>query len=288
MFRVSFHFALLFIKFILAFIYGLMNILSFVALKSISAGMFTICAQLKILTTALFSRLLLQRQYSYVKWRALISLMAGVIIFSESTWNNESAHQSASTATSFYLGTAAVLTEVTLSGFASIYFEKVIKSDPEQLSIWERNFQLALGSIPVYALFILNDGGGEGGYFSGWSFITVTLAFLGAAGGILVALSIKHTDSILKTLATTGAIVLSSILDHMFLGGPLNLSMTLSGTVVVNSICDYTFDPSPTTESAIIKEVSPISSDIHKKNDSYIEVPKFFPTDEKPARIDSP
>jgi UDP-sugar transporter A1/2/3 len=158
-----------------------------------------------------------------------------------------------------------VLTEVTLSGFASIYFEKVIKSDPEQLTIWERNFQLALGSIPVYIFFILYNGGGEKGYFSGWSFVTVTLTCLGAAGGILVALSIKYTDSILKTLATTGAIVLSSLLDHVLLGGPLNLSMMLSGTIVVNSISDYTFDPSP--EKISDEAITPPEN--YKKNDFY-------------------
>jgi len=252
--------------------------------------MFTICAQLKILTTALFSRLILHRQYSYVKWRALISLMVGVILFSLSALKKESTEQNVSTEATFYLGTAAVLIEVTLSGFASIYFEKVIKTDPEQLSIWERNFQLALGSIPVYALFILYDGGGDGGYFSGWSSVTYTLAFLGAAGGILVALSIKHTDSILKTLATTGAIVLSSLLDHLLLAGPLNLSMTLSGTVVVTSICDYTFDPTPVTETPIKEVLVSQSSDInmHKKNDSYVEIPQNnWSNDEKP-RSDVP
>ena len=40
---------------ILAMIYAAMNILSFIALEYIGAGEFTICAQLKILTTAAFS-----------------------------------------------------------------------------------------------------------------------------------------------------------------------------------------------------------------------------------------
>ena len=38
---------------------------------------------------------------------------------------------------------------------------------------------------------------------------------------MFVALSIKYGDSILKTLAVSGAIVVSSVLDRMFLGGPL-------------------------------------------------------------------
>jgi UDP-sugar transporter A1/2/3 len=250
--------------FILALIYGAMNILSFVSLRNISAGMFTIFAQCKILTTATFSSIVLRRQYSWTKWRALISLMLGVLLFSEPIWGNPEKRKMADGANVF-LGTVAVLTEVTLSGFASIYFEKVVKTDPLQLNIWERNFQLALGSFPVYIAFIGADGGGEAGLFGGWSFIALLLAMLGAAGGLLVALSIKHGDSILKTLATTGAIILSSVLDYFFLGGPLTPSMMIAGVQVITAICNYSFDataavPAPAPEKKIEASYTATSS----------------------------
>jgi UDP-sugar transporter A1/2/3 len=229
---------------VLAGIYGAMNILSFVSLRNISAGMFTVFAQLKILTTATCSSVMLRRSYSMTKWRALISLMMGVLLFSEPIWNKADNSKNPEGG-NVILGTAAVLIEVTLSGFASIYFEKVIKTDPEQLGIWERNYQLAFGSIPIYIMFMLWEDGGVAGYFGGWSVVAGILALLGAAGGMLVALSIKHGDSILKTLATTGAIVLSATLDHYILGGPLTNIMCIAGVIVVLSICNYTFDASP-------------------------------------------
>lgn len=228
----------------LALIYGLMNILSFVALRNIGAGIFTIFAQCKILTTATFSAVILRRTYSWARWRALIGLMLGVLLFSEPVWNGDNSNSHEEGAKPM-LGTLAVLIEVTLSGFASIYFEKVVKTDPEKMNIWERNFQLALWSFPIYIAFILYDHGGEVGYFGGWSFVTFMLSSLGAAGGLLVALSIKHGDSILKTLATTGAIVLSSVLDHFLLFGPLTPVMVISGVQVVIAICNYTFDSTP-------------------------------------------
>ena len=144
-----------------------------------------------------------------------------------------------------FIGTMAVIIEVTLSGFASIYFEKVIKTDSEQLGIWERNFQLALGSFPIYLAFMIYDGGSKAGYAGGWSPVAWVLALLGAAGGLLVALSIKYGDSILKTLATTGAICLSSLLDHFWLGGPLTPVMVIAGFQVIIAICNYTFDTTP-------------------------------------------
>jgi UDP-sugar transporter A1/2/3 len=236
----------------LSLIYGIMNILSYVALKNVSAGIFTICAQLKILTTASFSTIMLNKRYSWTKWRALFTLIIGVLLFSERIWNNGEALSTDSG--NVLLGSAAVLTEVVLSGFASIYFEKVIKTDTDQqLNIWERNFQLALGSFPVYLAFILSDGGGEAGYFGGWTVWTFSLAMLGAAGGLLVALSIKYGDAILKTLATTGAIILSSLLDHFCLDGPLTIAMVLAGCVVVTSIFDYSFDK--TQEQSVIAPV---------------------------------
>eukprot|EP00536_Pseudo-nitzschia_multiseries_P011536 jgi/Psemu1/206107/e_gw1.399.11.1 len=231
--------------FVLALIYGAMNILSFISLRNISAGIFTIFAQCKILTTATFSTIMLKRQYSWTKWRALIALMLGVLLFSQPIWGKNSNASATTNNGNVVLGTAAVLVEITLSGFASIYFEKVIKTDPLQLGIWERNFQLALGSVPVYLTFIAGNGGGTAGLFGGWSWLAVLLAGLGAAGGLLVALSIKYGDSILKTLATTGAIVLTGLLDHLLLGGPLTPSMMIAGVQVIIAICNYTFDASP-------------------------------------------
>jgi len=228
----------------LALIYGMMNILSFVALRNIGAGLFTVFAQMKILTTATFSAAILKRSYSWARWRALFSLMCGVLLFSEPIWGDP-AKRAAQKGGNAMLGTAAVLIEVSLSGFASIYFEKVIKTDPLQLGIWERNFQLALGSFPVYVFFILGEAGGEVGIFGGWSVIAFCLSLLGAAGGLLVALSIKYGDSILKTLATTGSIILSSVLDHHLLGGPLTAVMVIAGVQVVIAISNYTFDATP-------------------------------------------
>jgi len=237
---------------ILSLIYGMMNILSYVALRNVSAGVFTICAQLKILTTATFSTLMLNRKYSWTKWRAIITLMMGVLLFSEPDWNGRKGKTSGDG--NFFLGTMAVLTEVTLSGFASIYFEKVIKTDSEQLNIWERNFQLAFGSFPVYLSFMYANRGGEVGYWAGWSKVTFALSFLGAAGGLLVALSIKYGDAILKTLATTGAIVLSSIFEYLLLDGELTPVMVLSGGVVICAIFDYSLDATPLVLNAAKKE----------------------------------
>jgi UDP-sugar transporter A1/2/3 len=138
------------------------------------------------------------------------------------------------------LGVALELVVVTLSGYAAIYFEKAIKNDP--FNIWERNFQLGFYSILMYTVLILSDNSGKP--FSNWTTMAYILSVLGAAGGLLVALSIKYGDSVLKTLAISGSIIHANIVDHIFLGGPLDEHMFLSAIIVVIAVLNYNFDAS--------------------------------------------
>ena len=130
----------------------------------------------------------------------------------------------------YSIGMAAAAGDVILSGFASIYIERVLKSVEETYSVWDRNFQLAFWSASIYLPILIYDN--PTNPFVGWSYVAVChrgleprtsrppgrfathtpeprlgqvlCAAVGALGGVLVALSIKYTDSILKTIATTG------------------------------------------------------------------------------------
>lgn len=140
-----------------------------------------------------------------------------------------------------------VLAEVVLSGFASIYFEKVIKSKTEVVTIWERNFQLGFYSLLVYGAIMLHRSFSSpvNGMFGNWSFLTFSVAALGAGGGLLVAATLKYADSILKTLAAAGAIVISTILGHLLLNGPFGMTISIGACVTIIAISNYSFDPTP-------------------------------------------
>jgi UDP-sugar transporter A1/2/3 len=90
-----------------------MNILSFVAFTGIGAGEFTVCAQLKVLTTAGFSVLVLGTSLSSTKWRALALLVLGCILVASPALEN-SEGQDPKELSTVLLGYAAVLTEVCL------------------------------------------------------------------------------------------------------------------------------------------------------------------------------
>merc|ERR1711972_922411 len=132
---------------------------------------------------------------------------------------------------------AACIGDVVLSGFVSIYFEKVLKSKSETYSVWDRNFQLAFWSMCIYTPVMLYDNPRHP--FKGWTPMAGVCAAVGGLGGVLVALSIKHADSIMKTIATTGSIVLTTALNAFFLSGPCTLPIITGAIIVMVSICNY-------------------------------------------------
>ena len=252
---------------ILVMLYGAGNWLSYYALARIGAGSFVVIANLKTLLTAAFSVLLLGRTYSWTQWRALILLVCGVVLFAlptleEKAKGGEDKDETSGTLRGILAGCLAELVVVAISGFAAIYFELAIKRDA--VNVWGRNFQLGFYSVLMY-LFLRSlekqaDGAAEDDaiaeglfrpFFIGWSPLAVVLSTGMACGGLLVALCIKYGDSILKTLAVSGSILLASVADHYILGGPLTVQMCIAGVVVIIAIVNYAFDTSSSTTPAL-------------------------------------
>jgi hypothetical protein len=66
--------------------------------------------------------------------------------------------------------------------------------------------------------------------------------FLHASGGILVALAVLYSNSITKTVAVCGALVLTTILGNVFFDAPLNGPILLGCLIVILSIFGYRDD----------------------------------------------
>ena len=163
-----------------AVIYLVMNILGFMALQHLDASTFSIIAQMKVFTTATFSVLMLNRQLAYRKWRALLTLTLGVILIShEALPKEQDAAKRELAMMEYFLGMAASLGDVILSGFVSIYFEKVLKSKAETYSVWDRNFQMAFWSAAVYLPIMYYEH--PHAPLRGWSWVTVGCAACGAS-----------------------------------------------------------------------------------------------------------
>ena len=121
-----------------ALIFLAMNLLSFVALRRISASAFTLIQQSKIIATAVLSRLVLDKRVSGAKWRALGTLLFAVLVICQETRPQEAhacdasaaaaagsasgggAGEVARRAADYAIGLGAVTLEAILSGFSNV------------------------------------------------------------------------------------------------------------------------------------------------------------------------
>ena len=230
-----------------AFIFLAMNLLSFVALRRISASAFTLIQQGKIIATAVLSRALLGKTISSTRWRALCTLLCAVLIICHQTHpqtaaractaeGGEDTAKQQETAAEYAVGVTAVAVEAGLSGLPNVYFERVLKSTP--LTLWERNVQLAVYSLVIYLPYAV--WASPANMLVGWSMLTWGTATLGALGGILIGLTLSYCDSVVKNLALSCAIILTALLDHMLFGGPMNLPIAAAAGTIIISILNYT------------------------------------------------
>lgn len=241
---------------ILVFVYSFANVLSYYALARVDAAVYTVLLQLKILSTASFFVIMLGRSFSGAKWRSLLLLVIGCILVASPAFNKECAGQSGDSngdeKVSVFetaLGVGAILIMVTISGYSAVYFESMLKKD--KTTVWERNFQLAFySSILLLGIMVSERVYSSTGFddvFKGWTINAFLLAFIQAAGGMLVAATLKYADAILKTLATSGSIVLSAVVGYALLDGPLDIFVGLGCICTILAIFNYTLDATPTS-----------------------------------------
>ncbi|NXB93162.1 S35A2 protein, partial [Vidua chalybeata] len=221
-------------------IYTLQNNLQYVAISNLPAATFQVTYQLKILTTALFSVLLLGTALSRLQWLSLALLFAGVaLVQAEQARAVPPAAALAPSpgpeapAQSYAVGLAAVAASCLSSGFAGVYFERLLKRSGG--SIWLRNVQLgAVGTAVGLGAMLAAEGPAVAalGFFYGYNGAVWAVVVNQAAGGLLVAVVVRYADNILKGFATALSILASTAASaHLF--GFRPRAPFLAGTAMV-------------------------------------------------------
>jgi drug/metabolite transporter (DMT)-like permease len=119
-------------------------------------------------------------------------------------------------------GVIAVLSVCACSGFAGVYFEKVIKEapNPNSTSLWIRNVQLSLYSLfPTFfvgVVFLDGEHVAKYGFWQGYNWVVALSIIIQTLGGILAAFCIFYADNISKNFAVSISMVLSSLLSFVF------------------------------------------------------------------------
>jgi len=229
--------------------YFFQNILAYTALANLSSSVYGVLQQAKILSAAIFSVLLLRKQIGPHKWRALLLLFLGATLVEHHTF--EESEKKGAAEGNPVTGSLAMLAMISLSGFAGVYYEKMLKgvnqSPDDKLSVWDRNIQLAFWSIGFSFVGLFQDRTriSEEGLFTGWSMVTVFQCFLMTAGGLLVAVIIKYLDVIIKGFATAIALITISLVGWFFLGDDLDLIFLIGMGVTVISVFNYNEQRTP-------------------------------------------
>lgn len=202
---------------------------------------------MKILTTAIFAVIILRKKLLVTQWGSLLFLIAGVAMVqlaSDDQKGGGASNANNDANQNRLLGFSAVMGACVLSGFAGIFFEKILKG--ADISVWMRNVQMSLLSIPLGIIPCFFKEGNQiaaKGFFHGYDYYVMYLIALNACGGLLVAMVVKYADNILKGFATSLAIIITSVVSIFIFDFHLTIQFSGGALLVIVAIFMYGYVP---------------------------------------------
>ncbi|KAI1726579.1 nucleotide-sugar transporter domain-containing protein [Ditylenchus destructor] len=230
-----------------ALIYVIQNNLYFFALKRVEATLFSVTYQLRILTTALLSVLLLRRIFSMVQWSALFISLVGVILVQTSSQQNRSTqNDTEESRRNELIGLVTVIVMCWSSAFAGVYLEGVLKKS--SCDILLQNIRLSVITLPFSVMTMANDRAiiEQYGLFYGWSWLVWSLALSSAVSGIVVAAVMKYADNIKKSYCQSMALGGTAFLSIALGDSKFSYTLLAGISLVIVSVFLYTINPTLT------------------------------------------
>jgi len=238
--------------FVPSFLYVVQNNLLFFGAKLLPAIVYIVCTQTKILTTALMSRALLGTRFTTSEYVSLLFLAAGIVLVQHNSQHEEerSWQENFGTRT---VGVSAVLLASLTSGTAGVVLEKIYKEVNVELgskpqSIWTRNVQLGLISLPLALIYNLSQEPGlilSGRFTAGFDRYVWGVVACQAAGGFIIAYVMKYANNILKCLAVAISICCCAV--YSVAVGDLDISIKLCAGIITVNLAVYAFSMKPKT-----------------------------------------
>lgn len=213
---------------------------------------------------------------------SLLLLFAGVAIVQvqqESSRQKESvaavaADSDGGPEQSYGKGLVAVVVSCLSSGFAGVYFEKILKGS--SASVWMRNVQLGIFGTALGLLGMWwNDGAAvaEKGFLFGYTSMVWGVILNQAFGGLLVAVVVKYADNILKGFATSFSIIISTVLSIYLFGFHVDLLFTAGAGLVIGAVYMYSL---PKTSAVPTLSSTSSSSPMNQRRRDDTEMEAFL------------
>jgi len=178
------------------------------------------------------------------------------------------------------LGIGAVSSAAILSGFAGVYFEKIMKS--VQTPIWILNLYMAVfGFIFSAIVSLFNDYGelSQKGFFYGWNIMIVILVLNQAVGGLIISYVVKLSNTIVKGFISALSLLSSTFFSIYFFGFTVSWWFAVGTIFVCSGIYIYQLPETSSSSSGIpatggnqslysenISSTSPKQCDINSKS----------------------
>jgi UDP-sugar transporter A1/2/3 len=224
-----------------ALCYTAQNNLIYYALSKLEIVVFQLIYQGKLLLTAGLSVCILHKALAWQQWASLLLLFAGVVVVQlAGSKSGAGAHVDLNT-TARANGVVAALTGSTLSAFAGVYFEWLLKEDM-QVSLWARNVQLCLFTVPIsLGTVYFGDRAAvrQHGVLGGFDGLVWAVVLTQAFGGLIVAMCMKYADNIMKNFASSGAIILGGAASVFFFKFEINAQFAAGAGMVLASMLVY-------------------------------------------------
>ncbi|KAJ3551003.1 hypothetical protein NMY22_g76 [Coprinellus aureogranulatus] len=238
-----------------AILYVIQNNLQYIAASNLPPATFQVAYQMKILTTALFSVVLLGKRLTSTQWFSLgcLALGVGIIQIQAATQHSPIVISPTASSRAPLKGFSAVTAACFTSGLAGVYFEMVLKNS--KTDIWIRNIQLSCFSIlPAIVPLIASHtpwtgipppGNSIAAAFRNFTPTAWATILVQVLGGLITALVIKYSDNIMKGFATSLSIVISFVASVALFDFQVSGVFILGSSVVLGANHLYTSHPSP-------------------------------------------
>ena len=199
-----------------AFLYVVQNNLSYIAILETSAPTFQLWSNLKLITTAIFMKLILDHKLKYIPSGSLLQILLALSI------TNICRHG----LVKYEFGIIYIILLSTVSGFSSTYTEFLIKSKKASFIVTTLHIYIftTIISIPLYKYQPLNDP------------YLITMMILNVFVGMSISVIMKYSNNIIKLFSTFISFILSAFLSFMFADFRFTPSFFVSSVLVCITI----------------------------------------------------
>ena len=219
-------------------IYLAQNNVQLLFLKYVDPASYQVLGNLKIATTGVLFRLFLKRKLSTLKWVALMLLLIGA---TSSQLDTCGSRVLSAPVQGYLFG----LLSASLSGFAAVYTEFIMKKNND--SLYWQNAQLYFFGV-IFNLINLtyqdiraefHHGFWMMTMFHGYNKWTYLVVCTLSSSGLLVSWIMKYADSIVKVYATSMAMLVTMVVSILLFGQNPTLQLLLGILTATASLQMY-------------------------------------------------